>query len=32
MTLGADEKDKKICELVLLKEDLIVMLNKLEVE
>lgn len=32
MTLDQNEKQRKLCELVLLKEDLLVMLNRLRVE
>lgn len=32
MTIGSDENPRKLCELVLLKEDLVEMLNKLEVK
>jgi hypothetical protein len=31
MTLGSDEQPRKFCELVLAKEDLIAMLNKIDV-
>jgi hypothetical protein len=31
MTLGSGEQPRKICELVLTKEDLIAMLNKIDI-